>query len=446
MPRDYRPWTEDSERQLRQLVAERKTSPVIAKILGRGLASINNKITALGLVRPPRPDDDQAAAEWTRRNSILPVEERTSPEDPVFASPYAAAPYSVEQIVEMFRIDLDVWEPYYVRPNIWQMGAKHPDTGEILTENLYATRVTFRRRPDATARDLVDGLLADVRADTKARARVRIKPPAGEADSDPHMLEADLFDAHLNKLSWAVESGENYDTDIAEQRVRAAVTDLLAGAAPYNIERITLPIGNDFTNIDGLLKQTTAGTPQDTDTRYHRMFRQARGLGSWMIETCAQIAPVEVVIVPGNHDELTAWTLGQVLEAEYGGDSRVTFQSGPKLRKYVEYGANLIGFTHGCDEPHRNLPQIMAVEQPDAWGRTTYREWHVGHLHKQKATQPVMVDDNIGVTVRIIRALTATDAWHFRKGYVGGTQGAEAFVWKKSGGLRAHLYHTVRDV
>jgi hypothetical protein len=39
-----------------------------------------------------------------------------------------------------------------------------------------------------------------------------------------------------------------------------------------------------------------------------------------MIEQCARIAPVEVVIVPGNHDELTAWTIGQVLEAEYAND------------------------------------------------------------------------------------------------------------------------------
>jgi DNA repair exonuclease SbcCD nuclease subunit len=161
-----------------------------------------------------------------------------------------------------------------------------------------------------------------------------------------------------------------------------------------------------------------------------------------MIARCADVAPVEVVIVPGNHDELTAWTVGQVLEAEYAGDKRVTFQAGPKLRKYVHYGRNLIGYTHGCDEPHKNLPQIMAVEQAAIWSQTDYREWHVGHLHKQKATQPIMVDDNIGCTVRIIRALSGTDKWHMRKGYVGGTQGAEAFVWKRTGGLRAHLYHT----
>lgn len=412
----------------------REGFPHIADAMGRTVASVKMRAHL---------------KKWTRRSTqIVPIpaeqEPAQTPEaDPEFSSHYTAVPLSVDDIVELFEIDTTIWEPYHVQPNIWQMGAKHPETGEILVEDLYQTKVRFRRKPEATAQQLVDGLLADIRADTEGRTRVRVEPSRPNGDDELHMLEADLFDAHLNKLSWAVETGENYDTKIAERRVRDAVMDLLAGASPYNIERITLPIGNDFTNIDGLLKQTTAGTPQDTDTRYHRMFRQARGLGSWMIEVCAQLAPVEVIIVPGNHDELTAWTIGQVLEAEYAGDTRVTFQSGPKLRKYVEYGANLIGFTHGVDEPHANLPQIMAVEQKEAWARSTYREWHVGHRHKQKATQPVMVDDKIGVTVRIIRALTATDAWHFRKGYVGNAQGAEAFVWKKSGGLRAHLYHTL---
>jgi hypothetical protein len=285
---------------------------------------------------------------------------------------------------------------------------------------------------------LRDALLSDIKAETKRRPSIAIRPMRS---AEPHALEIDLFDIHLNKLSWAAETAENYDSDIAYDRAQAATIDLLAMAGPYPIEKVIVPIGNDLTNIDTLSKTTTAGTAQDTDTRYHRMFRRARALTSWMIAECAKIAPVEVVIVPGNHDELTAWTIGQVLEAEYAHDKRVTFQSGPRLRKYVQYGANLIGFSHGQDEPHGNLPQIMAVEQAAVWSSTTCREFHVGHRHKQKATQPVIVDDKIGATVRIIRALTAVDGWHFRKGYVGGVQGAEAFVWRKSGGLRAHLYH-----
>jgi hypothetical protein len=429
----YQSWSAADLEKLRLWTAENVPYPEQARRLQRPVSSVRQKARALGLRHP------NATLETKARSGLA---EEPPPAHPEFSSPLTREPLSVEDIVRLFRIDLEVWEPYHVQPNVWQMGASHPETGKILTENLYQTKVRFRRLPEAGTKELADALIANIEAATKARTRIRPKLPAPPTNAEPHMLEVDLFDVHINKLAWIQEAGENYDSAIAEDRARAAMADLLAMARPYYIEAITLPIGNDFTNIDGLLKQTTAGTPQDTDTRYHRMFTRAHLLASWMIETCAQVAPVEVVIVPGNHDELTAWTLGQVLQAEYRHDSRVRFQGGPMLRKYVEYGANLIGYTHGVDEPHGNLPQIMAVEEPDKWSRSKYREWHVGHLHKQKATQPVTVDDKIGVTVRIIRSLSGTDAWHKRKGYVGGTHGAEGFVWQKSGGIRAHLYHT----
>jgi hypothetical protein len=354
---------------------------------------------------------------------------------------FANRPLSLKDVIRLWDIDTDIWEAISITPRKWDIGAKHPETGEILVKPLYATMVVFKRKKSASVEIAAKNAYADIAKDAQRRNRTT-KPAKLSGGGEPCALEVDLMDVHINKLGWAQESGENYDSDIARERARAAVSDLIDGADGYRVEKVILPLGNDLSNIDNLIKQTTGGTPQDSDTRYHRMFRTARGLTSWMIHECAKIAPVEVVIVPGNHDELTAWTLGQVLEAEYTGDKRVTFQSGPMLRKYVRYGKNLIGFTHGCDEPHKNLPQIMAVEAKQHWAETTYREWHVGHLHKQKATMPVIIDDDIGVTVRIIRALSGTDAWHFRKGYVGGVKGAEAFLWLKSGGLRAHLYHT----
>lgn len=431
----YRPWTDDDLAWLRRRLADVPTPSyaVLAAECGRGYQAIAMKAKNLGI------GVFQRARQGGR---ILPPDGAASgaPADPE-AAILSNQPLSVEQVAEMWGLSLEEWEAVSVTPNTWAIGAKHPTTGEILTAPLYQTKVRFQRKPEATAKQLAAALLADIQADTQARARVRQKPRVIGPGDEPHALEVDEFDVHLNKLAWAAETGQDFDTNIAEDRARAAMTDLLAMAAPFAIERVILPIGNDLANIDNLVKTTTAGTPQDSDTRYHRMFRRARALLSWMIEQCAQIAPVEVVVVPGNHDELTAWTLGQVLEAEYARDARVTFQSGPKLRKYVEYGANLIGFTHGVDEPHAQLPQIMAVEQKDAWARTTHREWHLGHLHKQKATAPVMIDDKIGVTVRIIRALSGTDAWHARRGYIGVPQGAEAFLWRRSGGLRAHLYH-----
>lgn len=304
-------------------------------------------------------------------------------------------------------------------------------------------RGVVKATPDDLA-DLKESLLQDIAADTKLRARVRHKVPTVPND-EQHAREVDLMDVHLGKYAWGQETGTPYDSEIAYQCVEAAVADLLEQARAYRCDETILPVGNDLLHTDNYAGTTTMGTPQDRDTRYQLMFRRARGLMSAMIKLCAEDTNVRVVIIPGNHDALSAWTLGEVLAAEYANDPRVTFDGSPTKRKYVLYGKNLIGYAHGHAEPHKKLPEIMAAEVPDLWGASTHREWHLGHLHKSKVTQPIYVDDHAGCTVRVLRSLSGTDSWHAQQGYVGGIRGAEAFIWKKSGGMRANLFHSVTE-
>lgn len=273
-----------------------------------------------------------------------------------------------------------------------------------------------------------------------------ITPRDAKASDDPHMLELCIMDAHLSKLAWGEETGgANYDMAICEARVDAAVDDLLYQARSYDIEKIVLPWGNDFFHFDTISGMTTAGTPMDRDSRFQKMFRKGRAIASRAVRRCAAIAPVELVIVPGNHDEITSFLLGEVLAAEFEDDERVTVDNSPRLRKYVKYGANLIGYTHGKDEPHKKLPLIMAQEVPHLWGETVFREVHTGHFHSSKVTDATPVNSFNGVRVRILQSLSGTDAWHARHGYVGETGGAEAFVWSASKGLRANLFHLLRE-
>lgn len=289
-----------------------------------------------------------------------------------------------------------------------------------------------------------DAMLADIAADTKLRSRIRHKV-ARVPSAEQHAREVDLMDVHIGKYGWGLETGTDYDSAIAERCVRDAVGDLLEQARHYRCDETILPVGNDLLHTDNYAGTTTMGTPQDRDTRFQLMFRRARSLMSAMISLCAEDTNVRVVIIPGNHDALSAWTLGEVLAAEYANDPRVTFDGSPKKRKYVLYGKNLIGYAHGHAEPHKKLPEIMAAEVPDLWAAATFREWHLGHLHKSKVTQPIYVDDHAGCTVRVLRSLSGTDSWHAQQGYVGGVRGAEAFIWKKSGGMRANLFHSVSE-
>lgn len=363
---------------------------------------------------------------------------QTEPNEQTIESAIAARITSLDELLAQSKTDRELWDVDRHVINKWEIGAKDPTTGKILTEPLWQVKAWLKPIRGASMAKLSRELLEDIKADTAQRARVRHKP-ALVADAHRYCLEIDVFDLHLGKFAWGRETGHDYDSSIAERVAKEAVADLLEQAKHYRIAQIVLPFGNDFFHTDAHSGTTTAGTQVDHDTRFHKMFRTGRALASWMIEACAAIAPVHVPVVPGNHDENAAFTMGVVLEAEFGRDPRVTFDNSPRPRKYYRFGQTLLGYTHGKDEPTGKLPSLMALEVKDDWAASTCREFHIGHIHTGRKAEPLSVDDQTGVTVRWIRSLSGTDSWHAKKGFVGNQRGAEAFVWKFSGGMRAHF-------
>lgn len=225
---------------------------------------------------------------------------------------------TLEQLLEHAGTDLAVWEVERHVLNSWEVGAKGPD-GRILTAPLFQVKAWLVRRRDAVRlRAIKDDLLLDAKGWAPRYPRVRHK-----AKPDAHLLALGIPDLHLGKLCWPDETGHDaYDVEIASRVYRDAVRDLLRLASPFPVERVLLPVGNDFLNIDrglaGASKHTTtSGTAQDEDGRWQRSFRVGRQLLCETIDLCQELAPVEVVVVPGNHDSEKMWTLGEVLGAWY---------------------------------------------------------------------------------------------------------------------------------
>jgi hypothetical protein len=149
------------------------------------------------------------------------------------------------------------------------------------------------------------------------------------------------------------------------------------------------------------------------------------------------IAPVDVVMVSGNHDYQRVFYLGVFLEASFAGSSHVAIQNDATQRKYYAWGATLLGFTHGDKEKQEELPLIMAAERPEMWAASSTREWHLGHEHKEK------VRSKCGVVTRVIPSLCPPESWHASRGYVSGQRQACAFAYDRHGLIGQH-YHTVR--
>jgi hypothetical protein len=267
-----------------------------------------------------------------------------------------------------------------------------------------------------------------------------------EHHHENNLLEISLFDLHIGKLAWAGETGENFDVKIATNRFLSALNTLLKRAQGFTYNRILFPIGNDFFNVDNLHNTTTAGTPQQEDLRWQKTFKLGCNLLIKSIDLLKeQGVPVDVVVIPGNHDFERSFYLGTVLEAWYNNDSQVKIDNGASPRKYYEFGKVLLGLTHGKYEAEGSLPLLMATEYKEAWGRTIFHEWHVGHIHRKKNVNYTLLDkksslkEDLGVTVRYLSSLTGTEQWHHKRGFVGSQKAGEAFIWNDESGIIGQL-------
>ena len=347
---------------------------------------------------------------------------------------------TLDEALAAAKVDLAVWDVSRFTINKWDSIAKlRRGSGDRLqATQLFQVKCWLVRK---VAKHVEDGLaLLAKRMQKYSPKYVKLSTPA--KIEDPHLLEVSINDIHFAKLAWGRETGTNYDLSIAESLYADAVKNLASKSAGFNIEKILLPVGNDFFHVDGPGNMTTNGTPQDTDGRYCKLFETGQMAVVKAIDYLQSIAPVEVIWVGGNHDRVSSWHLVHTLKAWFRNCSRVSINDEPTPRKYVLYGKTMIGFTHGDEESHNSLPGIMAGEQPKMWSSSKHREFHLGHFHKRKETRHVGGDTYDGVVVRTLAALCGRDAWHARKGYIG-IRAADAFLYSKANGPAGYFIANV---
>jgi UDP-2,3-diacylglucosamine pyrophosphatase LpxH len=250
-----------------------------------------------------------------------------------------------------------------------------------------------------------------------------------KSGSDSKTLQAlVLADPHIGKYAWGRETGwEDYDIAIATKLIRESVAELLE--TNLAVERRALWCLGDLLHYDTPHGTTTKGTPLDRDGRVEKMLEEAVATLCDVISEMASRGPVDVVLVPGNHDAVMTVALRQILTAEFRRARNVTIDSRKTTRKYVTYGKCLLGLAHG-DKAKKRLHELMAIEAREEWGASLYREIHTGHLHSMAEVATVS-----GVVVRTHPALCPPDGWHALEGYVGATRGMQSFHYHRDAGL-----------
>lgn len=350
---------------------------------------------------------------------------------------------SLDDLLAVFAVDTEVWDVAEYKVNSWE---QHSVSKGVVPLYQAKARLVRKLTPWAEAsREIWDALLVDA---------ARYAPPAPvpmpsslSHAGDPTLAVLAINDPHFGMLAWGKETGAApQDLDIAVEDYGAAVAALLPFARFYPTARILHTLGNDMQHADTAAANgrrggaTTAGTPQDMDTRLAKIFTAARRSAVAAIDAALSIAPVDAVIVPGNHDQEQSYRLGEVLAAWYRNTPNVRIQFSPNKRQFYRYGANVFMLTHGEEYQRQrdNLPTIFATEcPPELWVGAEHREILTGHNHRllEGRYHPTSeVSESRGIRTRSLPGLTSTDAWHHENGYRH-RRAATILHYRASGGI-----------
>lgn len=288
-------------------------------------------------------------------------------------------------------------------------------------------------KPDSEGKQTLDDLIEEIVDKMNCHSPKYPKIDRVEHE-DGHLLVIDPADIHIGKLATLFETGDEYNTDIAIQRVKDGVKGIVEKVQGFNIDQILLIIGNDILHVDTPKRTTTSGTPQDTDGMWYENFLLAKQLYVDVIETLISVADVHVIYNPSNHDYTNGFFLADVIKSWFRECPHITFDTSISHRKYYRYYNNLIGTTHGDGAKEKDLGLLMAVESKD-WSEVKHRYFYSHHLHHKVSK------DYIGLTVESLRSPSGTDSWHHRNGYQHVVKAVEGFLHSKEFGQIARITH-----
>ena len=325
-----------------------------------------------------------------------------------------------EVILEAHGLDKNLWEVISCKSNFYQQQKKG---GTVL--NLYQSKITAKPIKFAVSFEDVKKNFDTLQSNFKP---MTVGKPNKHAK---YLYEINIADLHLGKFSCDFETGEALNSEIAEKRFFELIEKECDNIQQYGsfIEKILFVWTNDFFNSDGISASTTGGTPQDTDTKWQKLYLTGVNMLIKAIDKLSTYAPVKTFYIASNHSRQVDYYAICTLNAWFRNYSNVEIDLTPHTRHYERYGVNLIGFAHSYYEKKNNLPYLMSVERKEDWGQTSYREYHLAHYHSEK------VEEKGGIIFRWLPSITGTDTWMTDCGYVGSVKRSYSFVYDKDNGL-----------
>lgn len=248
---------------------------------------------------------------------------------------------------------------------------------------------------------------------------------------DGKLLVIPISDLHYGLLAEDNTSGNEYNMEIAEQRVKEYVKTTIENINKNSIDTVLISFGNDYFNCDNVQGTTNRGTLQDNEASYTTIFDRGVNLGislvDYLLHNFDKHVKINVISVQGNHDLQSSHAMSLALYYNYKNNNRVVVDmySDEKSRYYYRFGQNLIGFGH--ETKIKECHRIMSSECKD-WSNFQYRVMFLGHLHKEE------VFDTGALVARRLPILSGRSKWSESQGYDSHPR-AQSFVFDKDKGL-----------
>ncbi len=223
-----------------------------------------------------------------------------------------------------------------------------------------------------------------------------------------------VTDFHMGALSWADETGADWDIDIAEDTLVEWFR--LAIEMSPNAQTALFAQISDLLHWDGFDAVTPASKHLlDADTRFPKLVRVAIRVIRRVIRMLLdKHEKLHIIMADANHDPVSQVWLREWINVLYENEPRVTVDTSPSPYNVYEFGKVAIFTHHGHKRKPANVSEVFAGKFREVFGRTLHAYAHMGHMHH------VDLKENNLMIVEQHRTLAAPDAYAARGGYLAG--------------------------
>lgn len=320
---------------------------------------------------------------------------------------------TLEELIEKCNIDTSVWEVTRYVQNYWGNN-KSP---------YWQVKAWLSRKKEA---EIVQNEFVNF-LQTYERKAGKIEVEKSNTLGSYGCLVINKQDAHYNKLDVYGDNDIYKRTGNVLEKIEII---LKQASLSNNLDTIYYIVGSDEFNSE-FTGTTTKGTPQQNILPYHEAFQRICDHEVMVIESLTSTgATVNVIYVPGNHDEYVGWHLIKWLEVYFRDEFSITFENSPSYRKYISFGNSAIMLNHGDVVKPSKLAAVFPIEFKNEWSYHDHFYIFTGDKHHE------LSQDFNGIKFYQIPAFSnAKSQWDDKNGYTTSKAEVTAFLIDVSNGM-----------